>query len=55
MGLGIEKLKLSEKLESEEVQSPMRIRKQTLPSVQTTQFQLNPQNIIREQNQTLVV
>lgn len=55
MGLGIEKLKLSEKLQSEDVQSPMKIRKQTLASVQTTQFQLNPQNIIKEQNQALIV
>ena len=31
----------------------MKIKKTQLPSVQTSQFELNPQNIIKEQNKQL--
>ena len=51
--MGIEKLKLSDKLQSEEVQSPMKVKKTQLPNLQTNSFELNPQNVIKQQNESL--
>lgn len=47
LAVGIEKLKLSDKLQSEEVQSPMKIKKNQLPTLQTNSFEMKPNNVIK--------
>ena len=42
LAVGVEKLKLSDKMQSGEVQSPMKVKKNLLPTLQTSSFEMKP-------------
>lgn len=46
LAVGIEKLKLSDRLQSEDVQSPMKVKKTQLANLQTSSFAMKPSNVV---------